>query len=123
MAEEFAECNVQQIKEFLNLFQESINEYTHYMDDPRIVILTQGIDDPNYNEHAFLSTYFGYTLVQSADLTVRDGDVCLKSLQGLGKINVILRWVSDRCIDSLEQTEYSLTWYSGLITIGTRRVG
>ncbi|WP_351061110.1 circularly permuted type 2 ATP-grasp protein, partial [Psychrobacter sp. TB20-MNA-CIBAN-0197] len=31
MAEEFAECNVQQIKEFLNLFQEGINEYTHYM--------------------------------------------------------------------------------------------
>ncbi|MBH0035245.1 MULTISPECIES: circularly permuted type 2 ATP-grasp protein [Pseudoalteromonas] len=115
MAEEFAECNVQQIKEFLNLFQEGINEYTHYMDDPRIVILTQGIDDPNYNEHAFLSTYFGYTLVQSADLTVRGGDVCLKSLQGLGKINVILRWVSDRCIDSLEQTEYSLHGIPGLL--------
>jgi uncharacterized circularly permuted ATP-grasp superfamily protein/uncharacterized alpha-E superfamily protein len=115
MAEEFAECNVQQIKEFLSLFQEGINEYTHYMDDPRIVILTQGIDDPNYNEHAFLSTYFGYTLVQSADLTVRAGEVCLKSLQGLGKINVILRWVTDRSIDSLEQTEYSLHGIPGLL--------
>ncbi|NMR24129.1 circularly permuted type 2 ATP-grasp protein [Pseudoalteromonas sp. NEC-BIFX-2020_015] len=115
MAEEFADCNVQQIKEFLNLFQEGIDEYTHYMDDPRIVILTQGIDDPNYNEHAFLSTYFGYTLVQSADLTVRGGEVCLKSLQGLGKVNVILRWVTDRSIDSLEQTEYSLHGIPGLL--------
>jgi uncharacterized circularly permuted ATP-grasp superfamily protein/uncharacterized alpha-E superfamily protein len=115
MAEEFAECNVQQIKGFLKAFQEAINEYTRYMDDPRIVILTQGIDDPNYNEHAFLSTYFGYTLVQSADLTVRNGDVCLKSLQGLGKINVILRWLPDHCIDSLEQTEYSLHGIPGLL--------
>ncbi|MGR3980832.1 circularly permuted type 2 ATP-grasp protein [Pseudoalteromonas sp. 1181_04] len=115
MAEEFAECNVQQIKEFLNLFQEGINEFIHYMDDPRIVILTQGIDDPNYNEHAFLSTYFGYTLVQSADLTVRNGEVCLKSLQGLGKINVILRWIPDQSIDSLEQTQYSLHGIPGLL--------
>jgi len=115
MAEEFAECNVQQIKDFLNLFQEGINEYIHYMDDPRIVILTQGIDDPNYNEHAFLSTYFGYTLVQSADLTVRNGEVWLKSLQGLGKINVILRWIPDNSIDSLEQTEYSLHGIAGLL--------
>lgn len=115
MAEEFAECNVQQIKEFLNLFQQGINDFIHYMDDPRIVILTQGIDDPNYNEHAFISTYFGYTLVQSADLTVRGGEVCLKSLQGLGKINVILRWVADKSIDSLEQTEYSLHGIPGLL--------
>jgi uncharacterized circularly permuted ATP-grasp superfamily protein/uncharacterized alpha-E superfamily protein len=115
MADEFAECNVQQIKAFLELFQEGINEYIHYMDDPRIVILTQGIDDPNYNEHAFLSTYFGYTLVQSADLTVRGGEVCLKSLQGLGKINVILRWIPDSSIDSLEQTEYSLHGIPGLL--------
>jgi uncharacterized circularly permuted ATP-grasp superfamily protein/uncharacterized alpha-E superfamily protein len=115
MAEEFAECNVQQIKKFLRAFQETINEYTHYMDDPRIVILTQGIDDPNYNEHAFLSTYLGYTLVQSADLTVRDGEVCLKSLQGLGKVNVILRWLPDSGIDSLEQTEYSLHSIPGLL--------
>lgn len=115
MAEEFAECNVQQIKKFLHSFQETINEYTHYIDDPRIVILTQGIDDPNYNEHAFLSTYFGYTLVQSADLTVRNAEVCLKSLQGLGKVNVILRWLPDSCIDSLEQTEYSLHGIPGLL--------
>ncbi|RBW47936.1 hypothetical protein DS885_00365 [Psychromonas sp. B3M02] len=115
MAEEFAECNVQQIKQFLASFQDTISEYTRYMDDPRIVILTQGIDDPNYNEHAFLSTYFGYTLVQSADLTVRNGEVCLKSLQGLGKINVILRWLPDHSIDSLEQTEYSLHGIPGLL--------
>ena len=85
------------------------------MDDPRIVILTQGADDPNYNEHAFLSSYFGYTLVQSADLTVRNGQVCLKSLQGLKKINVIIRWLPDRLIDSLEQTEYSLHGIPGLL--------
>ncbi len=115
MAEEFADCNVQQIKNFLKIFQEGINEYTQYMDDPRVVILTQGTDDPNYNEHAFLSVYFGYTLVQSADLTVRNGEVCLKSLQGLGKINVIVRWVPDRSIDSLEQTEYSLHGIPGLL--------
>ena len=52
------------------------------MDDPRIVILTQGKDDPNFNEHAFLSTYLGYTLVQSADLTVRNGDIIVANFNG-----------------------------------------
>ncbi|MGB5447141.1 MAG: circularly permuted type 2 ATP-grasp protein, partial [Psychromonas sp.] len=115
MAEEFAECGVQEIKHFLQLFQDNVNEYSSNMDDPRIVILTKGADDPNYNEHAFLSTYFGYTLVQSADLTVRNGQVCLKTLQGLGKINVIIRWLPDRIIDSLEQTEYSVHGIPGLL--------
>lgn len=115
MAEEFAECGVAEVKRFLQLFQDEVHKYTGNIEDPRIVILTQGGDDPGYNEHAFLSTYFGYTLVQSADLTVRNGEVCLKSLQGLGKINAILRWIPDRSIDSLEQTEYSLYGIPGLL--------
>ena len=38
----------------------------------------------------------GYTLVRSADLTVRKGQVWLKALDGLRKVDVILRWIEDR---------------------------
>ncbi|WP_111979160.1 circularly permuted type 2 ATP-grasp protein [Algibacillus agarilyticus] len=115
MSDEFAECNVQRVAHFFELIQQNINNSTSNMRDPRVVIWSQGVNDPNYSEHAFLATYLGYTLVQSADLTVRKGKVWLKSLAGLRKVDVILRWLPDRCIDSLEQTEYSLHGIAGIL--------
>ncbi|MCF2948924.1 circularly permuted type 2 ATP-grasp protein [Paraglaciecola aquimarina] len=115
MSEEFAECGAQRIAGFFRQLQESINLKTEHLRDPRIVILTKGPDDPYYSEHAYLATYLGYTLVRSADITVRKGKVWLKALDGLRKIDVILRWIEDRYLDSLEQTEYSLDGVSGLL--------
>lgn len=108
MSEEFAECNVQRVANFFQLIQQYINDSTSSMVDPRVVIWSKGVDDPNYVEHTFLATYLGYTLVQSADLTVRKGKVWLKSLAGLRKVDIIIRWLPDNTIDSLEQAEYSI---------------
>lgn len=114
MGDEFAECNVQRIANFFGKFQQNINELTTGLRDPRVVILSKGPDDPYYSEHAFLSSYMGYTLVNSADLTVRKGKVWLKSLKGLRKVDVIIRWLSDNVLDSLEQTDYSIDGIAGL---------
>lgn len=115
MSEEFAECGAQRIVGFFTQLQDSINLATEHLRDPRIVILTRGPDDPFYSEHAYLATYLGYTLVRSADITVRKGNVWLKALDGLRKVDVILRWIEDRYLDSLEQTEYSLDGVPGLL--------
>lgn len=114
MGDEFAECNVQRIANFFNKFQQNINDLTTGLRDPRVVILSKGPDDPYYSEHAFLSSYMGYTLVNSADLTVRKGKVWLKSLKGLRKVDVIVRWLADNVLDSLEQTDYSIDGIPGL---------
>ena len=115
MSEEFTECGVLRIAGFFEQLQRAISEETAGLSDPRIVILCRGPDDQYYTEQAYLATYMGYTLVRSADLTVRKGQVWLKALDGLRKVDVILRWIEDRYLDSLEQVEYSSFGIPGLI--------
>ncbi|WP_159578100.1 circularly permuted type 2 ATP-grasp protein [Alteromonas sp. KUL106] len=115
MSEEFTECGVLRIAGFFEQLQRAISQETAALTDPRIVILCRGPDDQYYSEQAYLATYMGYTLVRSADLTVRKGQVWLKALDGLRKVDVILRWIEDRYLDSLEQVDYSAFGIPGLI--------
>src|SRR5579862_678339 len=52
-------------------------------DHPRVVLLTPGPYNETYFEHSYLSRYLGLTLVEGADLTVRDRRVYLKTVEGL----------------------------------------
>ncbi|WP_370978752.1 circularly permuted type 2 ATP-grasp protein [Agaribacterium sp. ZY112] len=71
-------------------------------DNPRVVILTPGPLNEAYFEHAYLANYLGLHLVQSGDLTVRDGYVWMKSLDGLSRVDVIYRRVDDSFCDPVE---------------------
>ncbi len=91
------------------------------IDDPRVVILTPGPLSETYFEHGFLSRSLGYTLVEPADLTVRDGHVWLKSVNGLEPVHVILRRQDAEWCDSLELREDSLLGVPGLVEAARRR--
>ena len=84
-------------------------------EDPRIVVLTPGPYSPSYFEHAYLADYLGYPLVQGEDLSVRDGRVWLKSLEGLHQVDVILRRVDDAYCDPLELRKDSRLGVTGLL--------
>lgn len=84
-------------------------------EDPRIVVLTPGPYSPSYFEHAYLADYLGYPLVQGEDLSVRDGRVWLKSLEGLHQVDVILRRVDDAYCDPLELRQDSRLGVTGLL--------
>ena len=71
-------------------------------EDPHIVFLTPGTGNETYFEHAYLSSFIGFTLVTGADLTVSDGYVWLKTIKGLEKVDVIVRRVDDIFCDPLE---------------------
>ncbi|MDD2725054.1 MAG: circularly permuted type 2 ATP-grasp protein [Methylovulum sp.] len=87
----------------------------HNKDNPRVVVLTPGPFNETYFEHAYLASYLGYTLVQGDDLTVRDGHVWLKSLEGLQHVDVILRRVDDSFCDPLELRIDSRLGVTGLL--------
>ncbi len=74
---------------------------------PRLGVLTPGPYSETYFEHAYLANYLGYALVQGDDLTVSGGQVCLKSLEGLQPVDIILRRVDDLFCDPLELREDS----------------
>lgn len=83
--------------------------------NPHIVVLTPGPLNETYFEHAYIANYLGYTLVQGDDLTVWDGRVWLKSIDGLRPVDVILRRVDDIFCDPLELRQDSRLGVAGLL--------
>ena len=71
-------------------------------DNPGIALLTPGIGNPHWFEHVVLARELSCTLVETGDLTVRNGRLFLKTLHSLQPIDVLLRQVEGRAIDSLE---------------------
>lgn len=69
---------------------------------PLIVLLTPGAGAETYHEQAYLARYLGLPLVQGEDLTVRNGVVYLKTLDGLNRVHVVVRQVDDDACDPLE---------------------
>jgi uncharacterized circularly permuted ATP-grasp superfamily protein/uncharacterized alpha-E superfamily protein len=90
------------------------------VDDPRIVLLTPGPLSHTYFEHSFLARALGYTLVEGADLTMRDGRVWLRSVSGLEPVDVVLRRVNASWCDPLELRAESLLGVPGLAEAARR---
>ena len=83
--------------------------------NPHVVVLTPGPLNETYFEHAYIANYLGYTLVQGDDLTVWDGRVWLKSIDGLRPVDIILRRVDDSFCDPLELRQDSRLGIAGLL--------
>jgi len=112
----FRDCHVRRLAGFFQPFRDRLASLApQNREDPRIVVLTPGPYSPSYFEHAYLANYLGYTLVQGDDLSVRDGRVWLKSLEGLHQVDVILRRVDDAYCDPLELREDSRLGVTGLM--------
>lgn len=112
----FRETQVRRLSVFFKGFSKGLaGTALHNKDNPRIVVLTPGPFNETYFEHAYLASYMGYTLVQGDDLTVRDGHVWLKSLEGLQHVDVILRRVDDSFCDPLELRSDSRLGVAGLL--------
>ncbi len=84
-------------------------------DSPRVVLLTPGPRNSAYFEHAYLTNYLGYTLAQGDDLAVRDGALWIKTLNGLDRVDVVMRRVEDQWCDPLELRGDSLLGVPGLL--------
>ena len=90
MAPEFRENKVRRLSHYFRAMRASLaNLPASRRGEPRIVLMTPGPLNETYFEHAYLSAYLGYTLVQGEDLTVRDGKVWLKSIDGLRRVDVM----------------------------------
>ena len=83
--------------------------------DPGIVLLSPGPDSRIYFEHALLSRYLGYPLVEGQDLTVRNGEVFLKKLAGLEPVETIVRHIADESSDPFALRRETGNGVAGLI--------
>jgi len=69
--------------------------------DPRIVLLSPGVYNSAYFEHAFLARQMGIDLVEGADLAVHEDIVYIRTTAGLRRVDVIYRRIDDDFIDPL----------------------
>lgn len=94
---------VQRLAPFFLRVQNTLQQLgSRLSEHPRIVLLTPGSRYPYYFEDVYLARYLGYSLVEGADLAVRDNRVYLKTLAGLVPIDVIVSRGIERGIDPLE---------------------
>jgi uncharacterized circularly permuted ATP-grasp superfamily protein/uncharacterized alpha-E superfamily protein len=109
----FRDSHVHRLALFFRTLRTTLAQLSGHQDH-RIVLLSSGPEHGTYFEHAYLAKYLGYTLVQGADLTVREGKVRLRTLDGLQPIDVILRRVDDLLCDPLELDPNSHLGVAGL---------
>jgi uncharacterized circularly permuted ATP-grasp superfamily protein len=110
----FRASNVLRLAPFFRAQREALISLSE-SNNPRIVLLTPGPHNETYFEHSYIARYLGFTLVEGADLTVRDRRVYLKTVDGLEQVDVILRRMDDSFCDPLELRGESLLGVPGLV--------
>ena len=83
---------------------------------PTVVLLTPGVYNSAYFEHAFLAQQMGVELVEGQDLFVRDDSVFMRTTQGPQRVDVIYRRVDDDFLDPLAFRPDSMLGVPGLLT-------
>ena len=83
--------------------------------DPTFVVLTPGVGNSAYFEHAFLAREMGIALVEGRDLLVHDNIVYMRTTSGLKRVDVIYRRVDDDFIDPLAFRPDSHLGVAGLL--------
>jgi uncharacterized circularly permuted ATP-grasp superfamily protein len=67
--------------------------------EPTVVVLTPGMYNSAYFEHAFLAQQMGVELVEGQDLFVKDSFVYMRTTRGPKRVDVIYRRVDDDFLD------------------------
>ncbi|HET8710843.1 MAG TPA: circularly permuted type 2 ATP-grasp protein, partial [Spongiibacteraceae bacterium] len=83
--------------------------------EPTIAVLSPGIGNEVYFEHAYLAAQLGITLVQGDDLTVRNGNVFLRTVDDLRRVDVLIRRVDSSFCDPLSLRGDSMLGVPGLM--------
>ena len=113
----FRDSHVHRLSLFFARLRQKLHELNPNGGIARIVVLTPGAYNETYFEHAYLANYLGFQLVQGSDLSVRNGYVWMKSLEGLKRVDVILRRVDDIYCDPVELKGNSQLGVPGLLEV------
>lgn len=85
------------------------------VDDPTVVVLTPGVYNSAYFEHAFLARRMGVELVEGRDLVVNDHVVYMRTTRGLQQVHVIYRRIDDEFLDPVVFERSSVLGVPGLM--------
>ena len=100
-ADAFRSLDIQPVDSYPTRLQEMLASLTPRPGEtPVVAVLTPGVHNSAYFEHAFLASQMGALLVEGSDLVVGDDDVCrVRTVGGLMQVDVIYRRVDDLFLD------------------------
>jgi uncharacterized circularly permuted ATP-grasp superfamily protein len=96
----FEKLNVKPVYDYSHNLRDMLESLTN-VSPVSIAVLTPGIYNSAYFEHAYLAQQMGAELVEGRDLVVKDDFVYMITTQGLQRVDVIYRRVDDDFIDPL----------------------
>lgn len=85
--------------------------------EPVCVLLTPGIYNSAYFEHAYLANQMGIELVEGRDLFVDKGYVYMKTIDGAVKVDVIYRRIDDEFLDPMVFSKESMLGIAGVMGV------
>ena len=85
--------------------------------DPTVAVMTPGMYNSAYFEHAFLAQQMGVELVEGKDLFVNDNAVYMRTTRGPKRVDVIYRRIDDDFLDPLAFRSDSTLGVPGLLSV------
>jgi uncharacterized circularly permuted ATP-grasp superfamily protein len=85
------------------------------LNEPTVVVLTPGMYNSAYFEHAFLAQQMGVELVEGQDLFMKDDFIYMRTTRGPRRVDVIYRRVDDDFLDPLVFRPKSTLGCAGLL--------
>ncbi len=113
----FEHYSIQPVDEYpSNLYDVLVSLSPRKSVHPEVVVLTPGIYNSAYFEHAYLAQQMGVELVEGPDLVVcEDNCVYMRTIEGLARVDVIYRRVDDLFLDPEVFDPDSLLGVKGLM--------
>ena len=114
----FAQNRVAPVAHYPDLLLETLRSVSPaHTVNPTVVVLTPGMYNSAYFEHAFLAQQMGVELVEGQDLFVKDDYVWMRTTRGPQRVDVIYRRVDDDFLDPLAFRPNSTLGCAGLLEV------
>ncbi len=116
--EAFSSMPIAPIEHYPDLLLETLRASAPVgVDEPNVVVMTPGMYNSAYFEHAFLAQQMGVELVEGNDMFVDDGLVYMRTTQGPQRVDVIYRRIDDDYLDPLVFQADSTLGVPGLMSV------
>jgi uncharacterized circularly permuted ATP-grasp superfamily protein len=114
----FAHHAVEPVEQYPDLLLENLKSVAPAgVTDPTVVLLTPGMYNSAYFEHAFLAQQMGVELVEGQDLFVLDDVLYMRTTRGPQRVDVVYRRMDDDFLDPLSFRPDSSLGVPGLLTV------
>ena len=113
----FEASRVRPVDEYPSRLLATLRSLFPAMESPKVAVLTPGIYNSAYYEHAFLAQQMGVELVEGSDLVSANNRIMMRTTQGFEPVDVLYRRIDDDFLDPEIFRSDSLLGVPGLMEI------